>query len=145
MDAWLLYIPWHFPLHNDELIEGSSAKAESEFKKRYPAVYAHLCKFKEKLKDRNQDETGIRYEWYALQRWGADYRNEFEKPKIIYPDITKTPSFAYDEKNMYLVNTLYMIPTTEKWLLGLLNSWAVLWFYKRTSSQIRGGFVRYIA
>ena len=31
------------------------------------------------------------------------------------------------------------------WLLGLLNSKAVFWFYTRTSTQIRGGFVRFIA
>jgi len=31
------------------------------------------------------------------------------------------------------------------WLLGLLNSKAVFWFYTKTSTQIRGGFVRFIA
>ena len=31
------------------------------------------------------------------------------------------------------------------WLLGLLNSKAIFWFYTKTSTQIRGGFVRFIA
>ena len=31
------------------------------------------------------------------------------------------------------------------WILGLLNSKAVFWFYTKTSTQIRGGFVRFIA
>ena len=33
----------------------------------------------------------------------------------------------------------------EMWLLGLLNSKVVFWFYTKTSTQIRGGFVRFIA
>ena len=45
----------------------------------------------------------------------------------------------------FLGNTLYLLPTKETWLLGLLNSKAVFWFYTKTSTQIRGGFVRFIA
>ena len=71
---YLLWIPWHFPLHLDESITGASEKAESEFHKQFPAVYRHLCVYKEVLSRRNQSETGIRYEWYALQRWGGNYR-----------------------------------------------------------------------
>ena len=37
------------------------------------------------------------------------------------------------------------LPTKEMWLLGLLNSKAVFWFYTKTSTQIRGGYVRFIA
>ena len=40
---------------------------------------------------------------------------------------------------------MYIVPTKEMWLLGLLNSKAVFWFYTKTSTQIRGGFVRFIA
>lgn len=76
---YLLWIPWHFPLHLDESITGASAKAESEFHKQFPAVYKHLCVYKEVLSRRNQSETGIRYEWYALQRWGANYWDDFMK------------------------------------------------------------------
>ena len=39
----------------------------------------------------------------------------------------------------------YLLPTQEMWLLGLLNSKAVFWFYTKTSAQIRGEFVRSIA
>ena len=45
----------------------------------------------------------------------------------------------------FLGNTSYLLPTREMWLLGLLNSKAVFWFYTKTSTQIRGGFVRFIA
>ena len=40
---------------------------------KYPAVYNHMLEYKEPLSKRNKAETGIRYEWYAMQRWGAKY------------------------------------------------------------------------
>jgi hypothetical protein len=71
-----LFIPWHFPLHTDSAIQGASAKAEQAFKEQYPAIYNHLLQYKTELSNRNKAETGIRYEWYALQRWGANYMND---------------------------------------------------------------------
>ncbi|MGC8735096.1 MAG: Eco57I restriction-modification methylase domain-containing protein, partial [bacterium] len=70
---WVIYIPWHFPLHEDKTISGASQKAEDEFKKQFPTLYNYLLNYKEQLSNRNKDETGVRYEWYALQRWAADY------------------------------------------------------------------------
>ena len=72
-DLWIIYVPWHFPLHNDSSIKGASQAAEDEFKKQYSAIYNHLLKFKNELSNRNNAETGVRYEWYALQRWGSNY------------------------------------------------------------------------
>ncbi|MCL1636200.1 type II restriction endonuclease, partial [Elizabethkingia bruuniana] len=78
-ELYLLFIPWHFPLHNDSNIKGASLLAEQEFKNQYFAVYNHLLKYKNELSNRNKAETGIRYEWYALQRWGANYWEDFSK------------------------------------------------------------------
>uniref|UniRef100_UPI002432853A Eco57I restriction-modification methylase domain-containing protein n=1 Tax=Leyella stercorea TaxID=363265 RepID=UPI002432853A len=88
-NLWLIYIPWHFPLQFDESITGASEKAEIAFQEQYPAVYQHMLKYKEPLSKRNKAETGIRYEWYAMQRWGAKYWEDFSKPKIVYPNMTK--------------------------------------------------------
>ncbi|MEL7409534.1 MAG: Eco57I restriction-modification methylase domain-containing protein [Cyanobacteria bacterium J06558_2] len=100
-DLWLLFIPWNFPLHNDASIKGASKKAEKEFERLYPAIYNHLLQFRTKLSARNKAETGIRYEWYALQRCAATYWKEFETPKIIYPDIAARCEFAFDTNNLY--------------------------------------------
>jgi adenine-specific DNA-methyltransferase len=141
-EQYLLFIPWHFPLHKDGAIVGPSAKAEREFAKRFPAVYDHLSSFKPQLAARNSAETGIRYEWYALQRWGAEYSHEFEHHKIIYPDIFEHQSFAWDEKGYYGANTCYFIPTNDKWLIAVLNSKVVEWFYSQISNKVRGGYMR---
>ena len=72
-ELWLIYIPWHFPLQADTSIQGASEKAEQTFIELYPTIYAHLLQYKSQLSARNKAETGIRYEWYAMQRWGANY------------------------------------------------------------------------
>lgn len=139
-DLWLLFIPWHFPLHNDTSISGPSLVAEKAFKTEYPAVYSHLCSFKEQLSARNPDETGVRYEWYALQRCAASYWQEFDRPKIIYPDIYEHQSFMCDSSGSYLANTLYFIPTDEIWMAALLNTELIEYFYTLVSNKARGGY-----
>lgn len=141
-NLWLIFVPWHFPLHEDATVQGPSGRAEAEFKKRYPAIYAHLSRFRESLAARNKAETGVRYEWYALQRWGAEYWREFEHSKVLYPDIYEHQSFVWEDSGFYPANTCYFIPTTEKWLTGLMNSLTVEWFYGLISNRIRGGYLR---
>ena len=59
-DLWLIFIPWHFPLHKDPSISGNSKSAENAFQELYPAIYNHLLNYKDKLAKRNKSETGIR-------------------------------------------------------------------------------------
>ncbi len=122
-NLWLLYIPWHFPLHNNSKIIGNSHIAEKEFIKKYPAIFKLLSQKKQKLIERNVSETGIRYEWYALQRSAATYYPEFEKEKIIFTKASQEKSFSYDTKGYFLQNTSYLLTGENlKYLLALLNS-----------------------
>jgi type I restriction-modification system DNA methylase subunit len=143
-NKFLIYIPWHFPLHTDPSIIGASKKAETEFKLQYPAIYNHISKFKDKLIVRNAAETGIRYEWYALQRFGSQYCTEFEKPKIMYPDIAPRGYFTLDENGTYYcTNTVYMIINNQKYLLGLLNSKLITYYFSKFAALVRGGYLRF--
>ena len=131
-DLWLLYIPWHFPLHKDETITGASYAAELEFKNQFPAVYNHLLSYKDQLLARNKAETGIRYEWYSLQRWGANYSDDFSKQKIIYAETMRVhknaesdrfPRFGYSVDGIYLDKTCFMITGKNLlYILPILNS-----------------------
>jgi hypothetical protein len=141
-DKWLIFVPWHFPLHEEPSIVGPSELAEAAFQARYPAVYAHLLQFKDELSSRAASEVGVRYEWYALQRHRPTYWREFAKPKIIYPDIYEHQSFAYDTSGAFGANTTYFIPTDRRWLTAVLNSSTVEWFYRQISTAIRGGYLR---
>ena len=120
---YIVYIPWHFPLHLDSTITGASEKAEEAFKTSYPSVYNHLEGYKDILKKRNQAETGIRYEWYALQRWGANYWEEFEKPKIVWKRIGSILRFCYNENGaLGLDSTCFIAGVGTEFLCCLLNS-----------------------
>jgi hypothetical protein len=122
-DLWVIFIPWHFPLHNDLSIQGASEKAEAEFKKQYPATYKHLLEFKEPLSKRNKDETGIRYEWYALQRCAATYYPEFEKEKVVWQRITQEPTFCMVEPNVYILDSMaFFTGKNLEYIMALLNS-----------------------
>ena len=122
-NLWLIYIPWHFPYQFDDSIQGASESAELAFKEQYPAVYSHMLRYKEPLSKRNKAETGIRYEWYAMQRWGAKYWEDFSKPKIMYPNMTKYMPFYYDIKGFYQNDKSFMITGRHvAFLTAFLNS-----------------------
>jgi len=125
-NQYALYIPWDFPI------------------KKYPAILRHLEWFKEQLSERPEVREG-RHPWYTMSRYAADYADEFDKPKIVYPDIAKTPQFAYDGSGAYGGNTMYILPTDELYLLGVLNSRVVEFFYGHISSSIQQGYLRFIA
>ena len=122
-DLWLLFIPWHFPLQNNSSIKGASERAENEFKKQYPAVYNHLLGYKHGLSNRNKAETGVNYEWYALQRWGANYWEDFSKQKIVWKRVGSILRFSFDESNaLALDSTCFATGKYIKYLVAYLNS-----------------------
>jgi len=143
-DLWLLFVPWHFPLHNDATISGPSAEAERELKKRFPAIYAHLLKFKRELSARNTAETGVRYEWYALQRWGADYWHEFANSKVFVPAIEDEVNYAPDTTG-FLGNdkTSFFIPPSVPISLAVTNSQVSWWITRQTFASKQSGFYEF--
>ena len=139
-NLWLIYIPWHFPYQFDESVQGASLKAEEAFKEQYPAVYTHMSQYKEPLSKRNKTETGIRYEWYAMQRWGAKYWEDFNKPKIMYPNMTKFLPFYYDKKGFYQNDKSFMITGKNiAFLAAFLNSSLFKFCYIDNFPELQGG------
>jgi len=127
---WLIYIPWHFPLHNRK-VKGASKEAEQMFKKQYPAIYNHLFQYKKQLENRNKAETGIRYEWYALQRFASDYYEDFEKEKIVWQRVTRQFSFVIVPKGWYILDSMaFLVGDSLKYILGLLNSTLIDYYIK---------------
>jgi len=131
-DLYLLFIPWHFPLHNDPSITGASLKAEQMFENQYPAIYEHLLKHKTRLSNRNRAETGIRYEWYALQRWGANYWEDFFRRKLLYSEIVQQPQFYLDNDGAFFAEATTFIMTGQdlEYLCHLLHTKAVTHFFR---------------
>jgi len=104
----------------------------------YPAIFNHLIGFKDKLQKRWDKGSN----WYNLRP--CDYYNSFEKPKIIYPDISSEGGFYYDSHCYYFNNTIYMIGgNIKKYWIGLLNSKLINWYYKQIASNLGKSGVRY--
>ena len=118
----MIYIPWHFPLNFKE-VTGVSNEAEILLSKQFPAIYDWLLSNKEGLSNRNKAETGIRYEWYALQRFGSNYWQDFNKPKLVWKRIGSILRFCYDETGAYcLDSTCIATGSKVKFLSAVLNS-----------------------
>jgi len=119
--------------------------------KQYPAILNYLKQFKSELMPRPSDWTGEKwegrkpgaYEWYEVQDT-IDYFAEFEKPKIFYPDIAPRGYFTLDENgSFYCANTGYFIVTGNKFLLGILNSKLITFYYSKIAALLRGGYLRF--
>ncbi|HEB9331481.1 TPA: Eco57I restriction-modification methylase domain-containing protein [Campylobacter coli] len=127
---WIIFIPWHFP--NVEKPK-TMLENEQDLKEQYPSLYKHLLSHKERLSKRNKEETGIRYEWYCLQRWGANYYQEFEKEKLGWQRITQEPSFILERECILLDSMAFMVANSKnelKYLLGFLNSSLIFYYFK---------------
>ncbi|WP_187919285.1 class I SAM-dependent DNA methyltransferase [Helicobacter pylori] len=132
-DLWVIFIPWHFPNTGSPK---SMEKNEQDFSIHYPIIYAHLLSHKDKLLKRNKDETGKRYEWYCLQRWAANYLQDFEKEKIVYGEIVQEPRFYLDNGECglggFYAEATSFILTGEHlcYLLGMLHSKLITFAFK---------------
>jgi hypothetical protein len=102
-----------------------------------------MLQYKEPLSKRNKAETGIRYEWYAMQRWGAKYWDDFSKPKIVWGNLNLKASFALVEDNSFINAPSPMIVPASNYLLGILNSKLADYYIRRLGVTRNGGYFEY--
>ena len=103
---------WLINTHN-----GIKGKLERIHIEDYPAVKAHLDQYWDKISVRaDKGETP-----YNLRN--CAYLDDFSKPKIMYPNMTKFLPFYYDEKRFFQNDKSFMI-TGERvaFLTAFLNS-----------------------
>lgn len=98
----------------------------------YPAVRMWLSKHRSKLEPKPKNHLGQwsgrkfgSYEWFETQDAIA-YKDEFSKPKIIYPNMTKYLPFYYDKDDHFYGNQKCFIATSDAenlpYLTAVLNS-----------------------
>jgi len=113
-------------------------EAWQKLKSKYPAIVQHLTNYEQKAR--------LRYDkgkyWWELR--ACDYYEEFEKGKLLLPDIAIKAECMFDNDGFYLVNTAYIIPVNDMYLLGIINSHLTHFFYSNLTSSIRGGYLRFI-
>ena len=69
----------------------------------YPAIKRHLDNYWDKISQRG--DKGVTP--YNLRN--CAYIDEFNKPKVIYPETTKGARFAYDDSGIYIDKTCFML------------------------------------
>jgi len=94
----------------------------------------HLKPFEEKAKKR--DDQGDY--WWELRH--CAYYPEFEKEKIIYPNMTKFLPFAYDINEIYPNPKCYILTGNNlKYLLGIFNSNVCSYWIRQNCPELQGG------
>jgi len=106
-------------------------------KKNYSSIAHYLLQFKEKAEKR-WDKGEF---WWELR--ACDYYGEFEKTKILLPDLSLRGDFLFDDNARYCANTCYMICSSEKYLVGILNSNMFSFLYRNLTSSYKGGYLRF--
>jgi hypothetical protein len=103
----------------------------------YPAIKRHLLTFRDRLEPKPADWSGGEwpgrkpgsYKWYEVQD-SVDYWKLFDAAKIVYQEIQTYPSYARDSTHTLTNNKVFILPNSDVFLLGLLNSpiaWWVSW------------------
>jgi type I restriction-modification system DNA methylase subunit len=126
-----------FPRGFTNTMTSAAGRQWDLMQKEYPAIASHLEPFREKAEKRC-DKGDY---WWELRT--CDYYDEFEKPKIIVPAIVKSASYAYDTDGFYSNDKTTIIPTTNKYLLGLIGSKVLDYYMHSISSTKQGGYFEY--
>lgn len=111
----------------------------------YPNIKSYLEEHKESLEDRWCVAEGGE-PWFAIDKTKSP--EMFERKKIVTPDIVLYNNFWLDEsEEFYCLDTTYYVlsdgEASEWYLLGVLNSDAVQFYYRRTAPTYKDEFLRY--
>ena len=120
---------WLINTHN-----GIRGKLERIHIEDYPAVKAHLDQYWDRISKRaDKGDTP-----YNLRN--CAYLEDFSKPKIIYPNMTKYMPFVYDEAN-FLTNQKCFIITGQNmaYLNAFLNSSLFKYCFRNSFPELQGG------
>lgn len=110
------------------------ANAFEWLKGNYPAIADYLIPFAESARNRDRSNRGEN--WWELR--ACDYYKEFEKPKILWPEIAGSARFTYDETRAYTNHKIYLIPNKDPYLLGILNSSLIRLFIHSVCTDLQG-------
>ena len=137
-EKFLILIPKYWTKENIRK-ENSSNKFSANtaldwLKTNYPAIVNHLQPFAQRAEKR-YDKGEY---WWELR--GCDYYDEFEKPKLIYPNICKQPEFVFSETIDYTNQKCFIISIDDKYLLAILNSKVSFFLFRQLLPKLRGDF-----
>jgi len=114
---------------------------------KYPKIHTFLQKFKEDLEKRYCANVQKK-KWFEYD--GPRAKSVYEGDiKIVTPDISNRNNFAISNKFRHFKNTCYVInlskekETLSNFILGLLNSSMLEFYFKHISPFLSGSYYRY--
>nr|WP_245781296.1 N-6 DNA methylase [Halopelagius inordinatus] len=137
IDKYLLF-PYTWSTSGPNLVDISS----------YPRAENHLRQYEEELRSRRYynktiEEAGV--EWYEYPH----VKENHNKEKILFPDISTEPRCTFDEiGDVLTLTTAYggvrqNSPIDVRYLCAIFNSSPVSMVFKHSSPQMSGGYYRY--
>jgi adenine-specific DNA-methyltransferase len=101
----------------------------------YPTIYKYLKQYETELRKRLDKGD----HWSNLRN--CAYTLDFEKPKIMYPNMTKYMPFIYDENESFFINDKGFIMTGEslKYLTAIFNSKLFKYCFMDNFPELQGG------
>lgn len=107
-------------------------------KENYPSIYNYLISFLpqiEQRQDQGKDWTNLR---------NCAYLDDFNKPKIVWGEISDKPKFAFDDSSYYAEATTFLMTGEKlKYLLAILNSKLSEWYFNQISTTTGMGTNRW--
>lgn len=118
---------WIINSHNG-LKEGniSPINARDDF----PKIFEHFQVYESQLIKRTDQGS----HWTNLR--DCSYWIDFEKPKLIWAELSDLPKFVYDDKGYYTNKTTFILTGENlKYLMVLLNSKLLVWYFSQISTS----------
>jgi SAM-dependent methyltransferase len=105
------------------------------------AIRDHLAQFREALEPGTGRKPG-RYQWFELQDPVVPLAKA-RGPRLLYQDIQTQPACCLDETGTLVPDTtVWILPSSDRFLLALLNSPLYAWYARRRFPPALNGAVR---
>ena len=134
-DKYLILFPKGWT--NDSFGLGEEDAQWQRLQRSFPAISDHLSVYSEVCRKRT-DQGDY---WWELR--SCDYYSKFEDEKIVYRDISSTPTFSIEPNGSLCDTTCYFIPSGDPFLLAILNSEIFSFHIKSETPLASGGYYRY--
>jgi adenine-specific DNA-methyltransferase len=105
--------------------------------RQFPAILDYLKPFRRALEARA--DRGEK--WWELR--ACAYYEVFDEEKIVWGNMGIKPQFTLDQDGNYVLAPANVIPTGDRYLLGLLNSSAAAYFFNEINIARGGNYLEF--
>jgi len=72
------------------------------------------------------------------------YWQEFEREKVVWAEMTDGSGFSWDDTGILTNQTCYFMPNASKYLLCVLNSKVIYFYFSKIATALGNGVFRWI-